>query len=413
MDCKEFSNLLDACMDGALPDADARRMRDHATECHACAALLSVRQDCRRMDEEIQVPDSFSSSWRQMIREEAEMEQKPVRKINWKAWAGVAAALVFLIGGTLASRDSMMPRTVWNQSAKNSQSADTSAYGGSAMSYKRSADAGDYGYSYSAMEMPMMAAGASYDRMAEPAEYEMDDAAEEAMENGAAKTEKIIRSASFTVKTTNYDEDLQRIQDLVAELGGRVEYLSSSGDASNGQIRSASLTLRVPASRLDEFLNGAQGIGNITSMNQQMEDVSDSYYDVQTRLKTQQEKLARLQAMMAQAEDVSDLIEIESAIADAQYYIDRYTGQLKSYDSKVDYSTVTVSVRETKITEMKEVTLGERILSGLSDSLEAGLEFLEDMAVFLVSALPWLVLCGVVILFVRVILKKRKNRKEK
>ena len=411
MDCKEFSNLLDACMDGALPDADARRMRDHAAECHACAALLTLRQDCRRMDEEIQVPDSFSSSWRRMIREEAEMEQKPVRKINWKAWAGVAAALVFLIGGTLASRDSMMPRTVWSQNTKNSQSADTSAYGGSAMSYKRSADAGDYGYS--AMEMPMMAAGASYDRMAEMAEYEMDDAVEEAMENGAAKTEKIIRSASFTVKTTNYDEDLQRIQDLVSQLGGRVEYLSSSGDASSGQSRSASLTLRVPASRLDEFLNGAQDIGNITSMNQQMEDVSDSYYDVQTRLKTQQEKLARLQAMMAQAEDVSDLIEIESAIADAQYYIDRYTGQLKSYDSKVDYSTVTVSVRETKVTEMKEVTLGERILSGLSDSLEAGLEFLEDMAVFLVSALPWLVLCGVVILFVRVILKKRKNRKEK
>ena len=124
------------------------------------------------------------------------------------------------------------------------------------------------------------------------------------------------------------------------------------------------------------------------------------------------EKMTRLQSMIQSAEDVSDLIDIESAIADTQYYIDRYTGQLKSYDGKVDYSTVSVSVREVKITEMKEVTLGERILNGLSDSLESGREFLEDMAVFLVSALPWLAVLAIAALVVRLIVKKKKNGKD-
>ena len=401
MDCKEFSNLLDAYMDGALPDADARRMRDHAAECHACGALLTLRQDCRRMDGEIQVPDSFSSPWRQVIREERNMEEKQKKTVHWKTWAAVAAALVFVVGGTLASRDGLPSRRAINSNA--------SSYS----SFREQALSDPSSTSYKAMGAGSMT-NAAYDRAYSAMEAAEEEAVDYAQDtNSAAQPEKIIRSASFTVKTADYDADLQKIQDLAADMGGRVEYLSSSGDASSGQTRNASLTLRIPARRLDEFLTGAQGVGTITGMTQQMEDVSDSYYDTQTRLKTQQEKLARLQDMMASAKDVSDLIEIESAIADAQYYIDRYTGALKSYDSKVDYSTVQVSVRETKVTETKEVSLGERIVTGVGDSFREFGWFLEDMVIFLASALPWIIALTAVGFAVVLIIRARKNRKNK
>ncbi|MBR4334522.1 MAG: DUF4349 domain-containing protein [Clostridia bacterium] len=401
MDCKEFSNLLDAWLDGALPDADARRMLDHAAGCEACAVKLTLRQDCRRMDEEIQVPDSFSSSWRQAIREEKEMEQKPQKVFQWKKWAAAAAALLFVVGGTLASRDGLPSRkatangaSAYTESLAAPSSSAYKSMAGGAMSnvmYDSSAR------TYAAMETA---------DMEEAVDYAQDT-------NDAAQAEKIIRSASFTVKTADYDADLQKIQDLAADMGGRVEYLTTSGDASSGQTRSASLTLRIPAQRLDEFLTGAQGVGTITGMTQQMEDVSDSYYDTQTRLKTQQEKLARLQEMMASAQDVSDLIEIESAIADAQYYIDRYTGTLKSYDSRVDFSTVSVFVRETKVTETKEVSLGERILTGIGDSFREFGWFLEDMVIFLAAALPWIIALAAVVIVAVLIIRARKNRKNK
>lgn len=188
-----------------------------------------------------------------------------------------------------------------------------------------------------------------------------------------------------------------------------MEYLSSSGDQKSGQLRRASLTLRIPSSRLDEFLAGAEQIGDVTAMTQEMEDVSGSYYDIQSRLETQQEKMKRLQSLMASAQDVSDLIEIESAIADTQYYIDLYSGNLKNYDSRVAYSSVSVSIQETRVTEITTVTLGQRILTGLQDSLEGLGEFLEDMLVFLVAALPWLAILGIVILIVRLIVKRRKR----
>ena len=401
MDCKEFSNLLDAWLDGALPDADARRMLDHAAGCEACAAKLTLRQDCRRMDGEIQVPDSFSSSWRQTIREEGSVEEKQKKTIHWKTWASIAAALLFVVGGTLASRDGLPSRRAIDSNA--------SSYS----SFREQALSDPSSTSYKAMGAGSMT-NAAYDRAYSAMEVAEEEAVDYAQDtNTAAQPEKIIRSASFNVKTADYDADLHKIQDLAADMGGRVEYLTTSGDASSGQTRSASLTLRIPAQRLDEFLTGAQGVGAITGMTQQMEDVSDSYYDTQTRLKTQQEKLARLQDMMASAQDVSDLIEIESAIADAQYYIDRYTGTLKSYDSRVDFSTVRVFVRETKVTETKEVSLGERILTGIGDSFREFGWFLEDMVIFLAAALPWIITLAAAVIVAALIIRVRKNRKNK
>ncbi len=116
---------------------------------------------------------------------------------------------------------------------------------------------------------------------------------------------------------------------------------------------------------------------------------------------------------MASAEDVSDLIEIESAIADAQYFIDRYTGQLKSYDSRVEYSTVRVTVRETRVTETKEVSLGERIATGIGDSFREFGWFLEDMVIFLASALPWIIALGAVAFAAVWIVRVRKNNNKK
>ena len=50
----------------------------------------------------------------------------------------------------------------------------------------------------------------------------------------------------------------------------------------------------------------------------------------------------------------------------------------------------------------------------LIDSLESGLEFLEDMAVFLVAALPWLIAVAVVIAGICLIVKAgKKQKKEK
>lgn len=386
MNCTEFSNLLDDLLAGRLAPADAERLRAHAAQCAECAHLLAVRMDCQALDEELETSDRFAQGWRQRIREEEKMEEKRQRKKSWRAWAAAAAAAVFILGGTLL------------QQGLREREED---YDYDAPTVYRSA-ASDSGYS------GQVALGAA-SNFKMGSSYE--SAGAEQYSDDAQAQEKIIRTAGFTLKTTAFDADLQAFEELVQRFGGRVEAFYQSGDAGAGEARSASLTLRIPADKLDAFLEGSQALGRITSLHQEQEDVSENYYDLQTRLQTQQEKMDRLQALLKQAENVSDLIEIENAIADTQYTLDRYTGQLQHYDSQVEYSTVQVSLREIRMEESEEAGLGEKLMSGLRDSWTKGVAFLQDALVFLFSALPWLAAAAAVIAAVRLIVKKKKSNK--
>ena len=108
MNCTEFSNLLDAWLDGALAPEEAQRMEAHAAACPECGALAALRRDCRALDGEIEVPAAFSASWRQAVRAEAEKAQRAERKRSFRGWLTAAAALVFVVGGAAVTRNSSL-----------------------------------------------------------------------------------------------------------------------------------------------------------------------------------------------------------------------------------------------------------------------------------------------------------------
>lgn len=399
LDCERFSILLDEQTERSLTPEEQTAMEEHRRICPACKERALAASDLHGMAADTAIPEAFSAGWRAKIREEEKVSQQTPKKRNWKGILAAAAAAVFLLGGTILTRDDLPRRAVYENGSNTS--APMTAYGTS--------DAVMLG---AAPRMAAKDAGPmEYAVVEESVEYDAEMPAPTNAE--AAREEKIIRSAGFTIKTTEFDAAMDKLQALTEDCGGRVEYLSRRGDAQNGETRSASLTLRIPAQRLDEFLAGTENVGAVTSLVQESQDVSDSYYDIRTRLETQKNKMERLQKLMLEADQVSDMIEIESAIADTQYYIDSYTAQLNGMDSRVSYSTVEVTVRETKAVEIREAGLGERILSALRNSAEAAVLFLQEMLLFIVSALPWLAGIAAVVLIVRWIVRKRKRRNEK
>ena len=105
MNCKEFSDLLDALAAGSLSGETADALRAHAEACPGCAEKMQVLQDCKRADGETEVPASFSSAWRRTIREEEAAEKKRQKRRAARSWLAAAATLVFVVGGTLLTRD--------------------------------------------------------------------------------------------------------------------------------------------------------------------------------------------------------------------------------------------------------------------------------------------------------------------
>ena len=79
MDCENMNHLLDAYLDGTLEAEQLQKVQQHLAECEACRTLVQMCRDLRT--EEGPVPESCSSSWRQAIREEEQMETKQQKAV--------------------------------------------------------------------------------------------------------------------------------------------------------------------------------------------------------------------------------------------------------------------------------------------------------------------------------------------
>ena len=104
--------------------------------------------------------------------------------------------------------------------------------------------------------------------------------------------------------------------------------------------------MRVPAEQFADFCAQVGTLCHVTWQDDSAENISEQYYDTQSRLETAQIKLARLQELLKKAENMEDIITIESAISETEYEIERLSGTMRHYDALVDYATVTLELSE-------------------------------------------------------------------
>ena len=222
---------------------------------------------------------------------------------------------------------------------------------------------------------------------------------------------KLIYIADLDMETMEFDEALSALSALTAEVGG---YYESSSVSESGSTRRASYTVRVPAGSYRMFVDQAGELCHLLSLNESTEDVSEEYYDTAGRLETQQTKLSRLQALLAEAENMEDIITIENAISETEELIDRLSGTLRHYDALVDYSTVYIYIREVKVYEPEpDPTYGTRLGAAFTSGLEGFAEGLGDILVALAYSWLWLLLiAGIIVLILWLTRKRRAAKKE-
>lgn len=142
---------------------------------------------------------------------------------------------------------------------------------------------------------------------------------------------KMIKTMRISAETKSFDEAAASIETLTAELGGYVEASSRSGgtmrNSSSVVARSASYTLRIPVERLDEFRAGIGGEINIVSESSQIDDITDSYFDVETRLETLKVQEERLLAMLETADELQYMLTLEARLSEVRYEIESYTAR--------------------------------------------------------------------------------------
>ena len=257
-------------------------------------------------------------------------------------------------------------------------------------------------------------------------EYGLDTSAYADMDKAKLNTgdmyggRKIIRNYDISLATNTFDDDLAYINAKLSELGGYVLSSSLSGskpEAYGDSGRSLSMTLRVPAEKASDFVSGVQQLGKVDYIHDYTDDVTDQYFDVDTRLAVLKDQLERLRAIMVETDNLADIITLEERISEVMLQIEELTGTLKRYDALIAYTTIDLSINERNAISGPANTkgTGERISEGFTDTLNGVATFFVNFFVWFVSSLPVLIILAAITVAVVFIVKHavKKNRAKK
>ena len=231
-------------------------------------------------------------------------------------------------------------------------------------------------------------------------------------ENGQS-SRKLIRTFNLDAETTDFDNLVTQLQQETQNLGGYVESSYVNGNSYYTEnSRYASLTLRIPKDKTNDFLGTVGEMANVTSKSENVEDVTLTYTDLKSHVEALQAEQEQLMKLMEQAKTVEDTMSIQSRLTDVRYELESYMSQLKVYDNQVDYDTVNISIQEVKNeTPTGELSIGQKMLNGLENSLRAIAESAKNLCIWFVASIPYFVILFAVIFAVVSIIKKIRKKK--
>ena len=228
---------------------------------------------------------------------------------------------------------------------------------------------------------------------------------------------KLIQTVRMEVETEDLDAVLQQIDSRIAQLGGYIETSNvQNGSAySNKRYRSASVTVRIPAKDLSDFIDKVGELTNVVSSQKTVEDITLNYVSTESRMKALQAEEARLLELMAQAKTLDELLTVEKRLTDVRTELEQVTSALRVLDNQVDYATIHLSIEEVKeFTEVNEPeNIWQRIGVGFTKSLKGVGNLLVELFVFVVIAIPYIAIIAVMFLGIALIVRLNKRKKSK
>ena len=192
-----------------------------------------------------------------------------------------------------------------------------------------------------------------------------DQAGVDTQGNGAAAadTTQIVKTGQMTLEVADLDTALNQAQTTIGGMGGVVDQSNRSG---TGDEAVASMTFRFPVAKWDAALPALRKIGSKVLYEQTgSTDVTSQVIDLNARLDNLKTTEAALQAIMARASAIPDVIAVEAQLSQTQGQIEQLTAQRDHLANQAAMSTLTVTFQlptKTVTTQAtQDWTLGNQI----------------------------------------------------
>ncbi|WP_353828990.1 DUF4349 domain-containing protein [Agromyces sp. SYSU T0242] len=179
---------------------------------------------------------------------------------------------------------------------------------------------------------------------------------------------------------------------IVGRADGRVDSRSETPGTETQRAR-ATLVVRIPADGFDDVLAALRELGEVDSLQLEAADVTQQKQDLDARIGSLRTSIDRLRTLLAQADDVADLIAIESELTTRQSELDSLTTRRDLLADQVAYSTLTVELLSEGIAPAAGP---DDFWSGVAAGWNALTGFVSGLLVAVGVLLPWVAVLIVV-----------------
>lgn len=285
-------------------------------------------------------------------------------------------------------------------------------------------------YDVAAAEAPMAEPEMANGAYAYDGEYEM--VTEESVADYVAaaggstsvsgQTQKLIQNIYIDMIVTHPGEAMDQIAKYAQSTGG---YLLSSENYYDEEDNTggAYLCVRIPTGTSDQFKEYLGQMGKIETSSSDSQDVTSTYYDLQTRIEQGKKEIGKLTELLDRCETVEEMLLVREQLASVQANVESMQGEFKRLSELTSFDTVNVQLNpvrnlvqpDTDGRFMTGSELWNGIVRGLKDGVRAiingGGQFLIFLAGVILPLSLIAAVCFGIFLLIRSMVRRSKKRR--
>ncbi|WP_434632202.1 DUF4349 domain-containing protein [Thermoanaerobacterium thermosaccharolyticum] len=375
MQCSKVKKLINLYIDKELSKGQMEEISDHIDLCTECKndyyELESIKKFLQNMPP-IELPNNFNDMLHaKLLEEKKNLEsrrsyKKPI-KIKFRIAAAVIASLFILSLGF----------KLFENKINNVGVTETALSTKSAVNYSSKTSISS-GKAASDLKKDVSQANAFDLNRGLDLDYER----------------KITKDATISIETDNADECYNKILNISKQYNGYIE--SSSESSTSDKKKTINVVLKIPSNGFEDVIASIKSLGDVKTIRISSNDITEQYYDVESRIKNLEIQEERLQELLKKASNISDILQVEDKLNEVMTQIDSYKNQIKIWDNMTSMSTINltfVSTKpQTKISKIFSTSFLNDILNAGSKSLNIFFEFLKYVFIISIYLLPFSIL---------------------
>ena len=148
---------------------------------------------------------------------------------------------------------------------------------------------------------------------------------------------KLIVTADIRINSKDVEKSYKSVEEKIKEYNGYFDNVESSKNKYY-------LSIKIPKDKFYDFISFIEENENVENKNINTQDVTETYYDTENRIKNREVLLEKLRNYLREAKNIDEILKVEDRINTLTYEIESMKGNLKNLQSSIDYSRVSLNI---------------------------------------------------------------------